>query len=243
LHAAFVPSLTGLGILSFPFPGTAVPGYRLLRPFGTEFILLLPSVLHLKAPRLGDAAPEVFMQQRLWPSAANPEDTAVQLISKIGYVVRRREESSDLYDQPLLKHFAHWRKLFQREVKEIHLPGAADMAAVPVTLDMSVVQNATALSQQTPAPRQARVVGKLDMVRHNTRSFGLMLAGGEEVRGVLLQYYKPILARRLQFSAKLSTRSSGSRGVCAVPNGTRNSLFSVSRHCRAGLQTVASLRD
>ena len=25
----------GLGILSFPFPGTAVPGYRLFRPYGT----------------------------------------------------------------------------------------------------------------------------------------------------------------------------------------------------------------
>jgi hypothetical protein len=31
-----MPSLTGLGILSFPFPGTAVPGYRLFRPYGTE---------------------------------------------------------------------------------------------------------------------------------------------------------------------------------------------------------------
>jgi hypothetical protein len=41
-----VPSLTGLGILSFPFPGTAVPGYRLLRPFATEFmILMLPALL------------------------------------------------------------------------------------------------------------------------------------------------------------------------------------------------------
>jgi hypothetical protein len=34
-RAAFMPSLTGLGILSFPFPGTAVPGYRLFRPYGT----------------------------------------------------------------------------------------------------------------------------------------------------------------------------------------------------------------
>ena len=30
-----MPSLTGLGILSFPIPGTAVPGYRLCRPYGT----------------------------------------------------------------------------------------------------------------------------------------------------------------------------------------------------------------
>jgi hypothetical protein len=41
----FVPSLTGLGNLSFPFPGTPVPGYRLLRPFGTRFINLI--LLHL----------------------------------------------------------------------------------------------------------------------------------------------------------------------------------------------------
>jgi hypothetical protein len=33
---AFIPSLTGLGILSFPFPGTAVPGYRLFRPRSTS---------------------------------------------------------------------------------------------------------------------------------------------------------------------------------------------------------------
>jgi hypothetical protein len=35
-RAAFMPSLTGLGILSFPFPGTAVPGYRLFRPRSTS---------------------------------------------------------------------------------------------------------------------------------------------------------------------------------------------------------------
>ena len=38
LHVAFVPSLRGLGILSFPIPGTAVPGYRLFRPFGTGLL-------------------------------------------------------------------------------------------------------------------------------------------------------------------------------------------------------------
>ncbi|MBB6143987.1 hypothetical protein HNQ77_001936 [Silvibacterium bohemicum] len=41
------------------------------------------------------------------------------------------------------------------------------------------------MSDQTPTPRQVRVVGKLDMVRHSTRSFGLLLADGTEVRGIL----------------------------------------------------------
>ncbi len=30
-----MPSLTGLGVFSFPFPGTGVPGYGLFRPYGT----------------------------------------------------------------------------------------------------------------------------------------------------------------------------------------------------------------
>ena len=36
-----MPSLTGLGI-SLPFPGTAVPGYRLFRPYGTGPVVPSP---------------------------------------------------------------------------------------------------------------------------------------------------------------------------------------------------------
>ena len=40
-----------------------------------------------------------------------------------------------------------------------------------------------------------------------------------------------------------TARPNCASGVYAVPDGTRNSLFSISRHCRAGLQIVPSLRD
>ncbi len=52
-------------------------------------------------------------------------------------------------------------------------------------IDEQVSRNALLLSDQTPTPRQVRVVGKLDMVRHSTRSFGLLLADDQEVRGIL----------------------------------------------------------
>jgi hypothetical protein len=38
-------------------------------------------------------------------------------------------------------------------------------------------------------------VGKLDMVRHSTRSFGLLLADGQEVRGVLHEGDADVLQR------------------------------------------------
>jgi hypothetical protein len=143
------------------------------------------SVLHVKAPRLGDAIPEMFDQPSLWPEMAQADETAVHLIGRIGHIVMRHEAASGMYDQPLLKHFAQWHSLFKREVKRVHLPSSSEDSEAIAGLDMTLAQNARSLSDQMPAPRQVRVVGKLDMVRHSTRSFALLLADGREIRGVL----------------------------------------------------------
>jgi hypothetical protein len=143
------------------------------------------SILHVKAPTLGEAVPEVFDQQTLWPGMASAEDTAIQLIGRVGQVVRSHETASDMYDQALLKHLTHWQGLFKRQVRELLLPASFKGSRVPVALNIEVVENAKLLSAQTPSPRQIRIVGKLDMVRHSTRSFGLVLDRGDEVRGVL----------------------------------------------------------
>ncbi len=172
------------------------------------------SILHLKSPALGDAVPEVFDQPKLWPGMASPEDTAIQLIGRIGNTVRRQEDASDMYDQSLLKHFAHWRGLFKNEVRELHLPSGKMSGGLAVTLDMIVVDNAKLLSDRTPLPRQIRVVGKLDMVRHSTRSFGLLLETGEEVRGVLQQadpeLLKSYFGKEITVFGKAIYRPSGS---------------------------------
>ncbi len=143
------------------------------------------SVLHVRAPRLGDAIPEIFDQRSLWPGMAQPHETAIQLIGRVGDAVKRHEVASDLYDQALLRHFGQWHLLFKRGVKEIQVPGSTAGDEGPVRLDITVARNARLLSDQMPAPRQVRIVGKLDMVRHSTRSFALLLAGGQEIRGVL----------------------------------------------------------
>ncbi len=52
--------------------------------------------------------------------------------------------------------------------QEIAVQGAADEEA--------------GLGVRIPSPRQVRVVGTVDMVRQSTRSFGLRLADGSEVR-------------------------------------------------------------
>ena len=143
------------------------------------------SVLHVKAPKLGDAVPEIFDQATLWPGLAVQDDTAIQLIGKVSHAVRSKEASSDLYDRPLLKHLSHWRKLFRNDLQSVAFPANSVSNDAADVFDGLVSKNALLLSDQTPTPRQIRVVGKLDMVRHSTRSFGLLLSDGQEVRGIL----------------------------------------------------------
>lgn len=143
------------------------------------------SILHVKSPRLGDAVPEIFDQATLWPGLAVQEDTAIQLIGKVSHVVRMQEAGSDLYDRPLLKHLSHWSKLFRKDLQSLTFPKNSSSSEVADVFDEEVARNAMLLSDKTPTPRQIRIVGKLDMVRHSTRSFGLLLSDGQEVRGIL----------------------------------------------------------
>ncbi len=151
------------------------------------------SVLHVKAARLGDAASKLFEQQSLWPNTASPDDTAIQVIGRIAMAVRQREIGSDLYDRSLLKHFSAWRGLFKHELRTVEFPFANAGSNLVGQIDREVAANAQLLSDQTPSPRQVRVIGKLDMVRHSTRSFGLVLANGDEVRGVLIEGTSEVL--------------------------------------------------
>ena len=172
------------------------------------------SVLHVKAPKLGDAAPEIFDEATLWPGLAVQDDTAIQLIGKVSRVVRRQEAGSDLYDRPLLRHLSHWSKLFHKDLQSLALPAHADSSDTASVLDEQVSKNAQLLGDQTPSPRQVRVVGKLDMVRYSTRSFGLLLPDGQEIPGILsdgdpesLQRY---LGREITVLGKAVYRPSGS---------------------------------
>jgi hypothetical protein len=153
------------------------------------------SVLHLKAPPLGEAIPEFFEQQTFWPRVASPEETVIQLIGRVSQSVRKNESASDIYDQLLLKRLTHWQSLFKGEVGGVRLPSFFGADSAFVTLDSAVIENARKLNAQTPLPRQIRIVGRLDMVRYSTRSFGLVLERGDEVRGVLQEGDSALLQR------------------------------------------------
>jgi hypothetical protein len=94
--------------------------------------------------------------------------------------VRGQRLNSDAYDEPMLTRLSGWEGLLETRVKSMILPsGGRGHVAF---LDIEVITGAKALNSRIPAPRQVRVVGRVDMVRHSTRSLGLHLIDGEEIR-------------------------------------------------------------
>lgn len=169
------------------------------------------TVLHLEAPTLGEAAEEVYAQGALWETRPSPEATAVDVLSRVTREVRQGNPDSTLYDRYLLKQFSHSTRLFRRRVVSVDLPDERALSR----LDREVAAKATQLTDQTPTPRQVRVIGHLDMIRHSTRSFEMLLQEGNPVRGVLengeqMDALKGLLGKTVIVVGKAVYRPSGS---------------------------------
>lgn len=171
------------------------------------------SILHIRAATMGSAAPELFEQQLLWPGMASPEETALQIIAKISNAVRSKETGQDLYDPALLRHFSHWKGVFEHHLSGLRLPQSTGLAPKETILDAQVPETARQLNNQTPLPRQIRLIGKLDVIRHSTRSFVLQLEDGQEVRGILVEGTPELLqhhfGREITILGKAIYRPSG----------------------------------
>lgn len=169
------------------------------------------TILHLQAPILGEAAKEVYAQGTLWDTRPAPEETAVNILGHITREVRLGNPDSTFFDRHLLKQFSHSTRLFQRRLTWIDVPERGEL----IRLDREVAAKATELTDRTPLPRQVRVVGHLDMIRHSTRSFEMLLQGGAAVRGVLengehMDVLKSLLGKTVLVVGKAVYRPSGS---------------------------------
>jgi hypothetical protein len=168
------------------------------------------TILHLEAPALGEAAEDIYKQGKLWDTKPAPEDTAINVFARATREVSQRNADSLLYDRHLLKHFSHSSRLFQHKLVSMDIPEKNGHAH----LDREVAIRAKELTDRTPSPRQVRVVGHLDMIRHSTRSFEILLEEGKSVRGVLengdhIDTLKKLLGQQVLIVGKAVYRASG----------------------------------
>jgi len=186
-----------------------------VRVLGWEESIAGGTILHVEAPTLGEAAEEIYRQQTLWDTKPAPEDTALNVFARAAKEVRTGNPDSSLYDLGLLKRIGHSERLFGQQVEFVEVPETRAANSTLARLDREIAVRAHQLTEQTPASRQVRVSGRLDMIRHSTRSFEMLLEDGKPVRGVLenadeIDRLKSLLGKSITIVGKAIYRPSGS---------------------------------
>ena len=142
------------------------------------------TILHFEAPRLGDAAEELYEQKELWPSAPQASWTGFEVLAGAVRDLAAGDVDSDRYDVTFLRGMESLGRVMRGRFSSASIEDRSG-AAVPAVVNRRVVEQAGEMVRETPASRRVRVAGLLDMIRVSTQSFALKLDSGVEVRGVL----------------------------------------------------------
>lgn len=146
------------------------------------------STLLFEAPTLGDAAPDLYRQQRIWADRPDPDSTGFDLLAQVVRDVAAHDANSERFDHALLGRFAKFGSVLGRTFREVRINTApSDATSTSAIIDAGIIATAARFRNSTPHPRPVRVVGTLDMVRVSTNTFGLRLDDGQDVRGVLVE--------------------------------------------------------
>lgn len=145
-----------------------------------------------EAPTLGEAAAELYEQKEFWSAKPDPDWTALDLLGPVVSEIGQMNAESDRFDGPLLKRVSAFGRAVRAGFDEIYPPDGMRQAETPITA--ATIEAAMELRRETPAPRQVRVAGILDMVRASTQGLALRLDDGQELRGVFSDGVVPLAA-------------------------------------------------
>jgi hypothetical protein len=141
------------------------------------------TTLLFEVPQLGEAAPQLYAQQELWPSRPDPSDTGFDLLGDVVNDVSRANADSERFDNSLLRKVSQFGRAFNGAFGAINIVARRHSIA-PATITDAVIATAKELTNTTPPSQAMRIYGRLDMIRASTQSFALKLINGEEIRAV-----------------------------------------------------------
>jgi hypothetical protein len=146
------------------------------------------SVLYFEAQPLGEAAPDVYAQQSLFPEAddrPDEDDTAFDLLGDVLSDVQQRNADSAHYDPSLLHRITQFNRVFKKgPYSEVDFTSRRFPSASPARFTPAVVESAKVLLGRTPSPQRVRIVGQLDGLVASTQRFSVLLDSGDKVVGV-----------------------------------------------------------
>jgi hypothetical protein len=166
--------------------------------------------LGVEAPRLVDAAPEVFRQPALFGREPEADASALDLLldAMNDAVAGRRD--SDRLDAGVLELLVRSGGLFARGGTRLTISGAGRASTA---FDAASLQAVRRLAEETPAARATRVRGVLDAVTVSTRAVAVRLDDGRVLRGfagaVPIEQLRDLLGVDVVVEGSTSYRPSG----------------------------------
>ncbi len=146
------------------------------------------SVLFFEAPRLGEAASDIYAQQAMFPEAddrPNQEDTAFDLLGDVLADIQQRNADSAHFDPSLLRRITCFNRVFKKgPYNEIDFTSRRFPTKSPARFTPGLVESAKVLLGRTPSPQRVRIVGQLDGLTASTQQFSVLLDSGEKLIGV-----------------------------------------------------------
>lgn len=131
--------------------------------------------LHVESPTLFDAAPEIFKQND-WFADLNPQSTSLDYFQDSLAGVLNPELVDSLYDKALLEAFQGFRHVFSQGVDKVHFLNKKGLHITPETITMFKEREAS-----LPFPCPVKVLGHLEAVRAQDRTFKLVTVQDEHV--------------------------------------------------------------
>jgi hypothetical protein len=166
--------------------------------------------LRVEAPRLIDAAPELFRQPSLFGTSPDEDASALDLLLDAIDDVADGRRDSDRLDAGVLELLAQSNALFTRGGTRLTVERIGRRVT---TFDASTAQTVRKFANETPAARAARVRGLLDTISVTARAVVVRLDDGRQLRGFLggapLDPLRELLGKNVVVEGMTTYRPSG----------------------------------
>ncbi|HSN97238.1 MAG TPA: hypothetical protein VLS89_03035 [Candidatus Nanopelagicales bacterium] len=156
-----------------------------------EVVKLHGQDIVLRAPPLGQAAPQRFRQLKLFPDV-DPARSCLDLFEDSLDDALAGREDSDRYDRPLMGTLESLGRLFRYGVEGMKIINGRTLDVNPAS-----IETIRTMRQRTPDDRRVMLAGQLDSIRYSDRAFTLVLESGEALRGLATESVDPSELARL----------------------------------------------
>ncbi|MEE9382702.1 MAG: OB-fold nucleic acid binding domain-containing protein [Nannocystaceae bacterium] len=130
------------------------------------------TLVMIEAKPLRTAAPDHFTQIDMFDDV-DSEQSALDLFLLGLEAASANDTNSDYFDAGLLRTYGRLDRIFRRGFEEIEFDGVSNLV-----IDTERMSTIGKLKATVPAPRQVRVAGKLEQIKHSNRRFTLLMEEG-----------------------------------------------------------------